>query len=164
MRTFMSLTTNDFREIYPQLKAYAMSRCKNSAIADDLVSETIITAIEKLSEGLSINDLTAWCVTVLRNKHLDFVKKKREQQLDAETPEDQTLEDSRGTGDGFTNLLFSECMEKLKQEHAEVMVMNIVKGMTTKVISEIVGKPQNTILTWLTKAKTEFHDCIEGRT
>ena len=55
-------------------------------------------------------------------------------------------------------------MEKLKQDHAEVMVMNIVKGMTTKVISEIVGKPQNTILTWLTKAKTEFHDCIEGRT
>lgn len=141
-----------------------MSRCKDSALADDLVSETLITAIEKLDEGLSVNDLTAWCITVLRNKHLDFVKKKKEQQLDSENPEDQTFEDSRGIGDGFTNLLFSECMKKLKQEHAEVMVMNIVKGMTTKIISEIIGKPQNTVLTWLTKAKTEFHDCIEGQT
>lgn len=164
MRNLMSLTSKDFREIYPQLKAYAMSRCKNSALADDLVSETVITAIEKLDEGLSVNDLTAWCITVLRNKHLDFLKKKKEQQLDSENPEDQTLEDSRGIGDGFANLLFSECMKKLKQEHAEVMIMNIVRGMTTKIISEIIGKPQNTVLTWLTKAKTEFHDCIEGQT
>ena len=159
----MSLTENDFRTIYPQLKAYALSRCKNGAIADDLVSETLITAVEKLSEGLTVNDLAAWCVTVLRNKHLDLIKKKQEQQLDFENPEDQTLEDISGAGDGFANLLLSECMQKLKEEHAEIMVMNIIKGMTTKVIAEITGHPQNTVLTWLTKAKTEFHDCIEGR-
>jgi len=53
-------------------------------------------------------------------------------------------------------------MKRLNSQHSEVMVMNILKGMTTKAISEILNKPQNTILTWLTKAKTEFHDCIEG--
>ena len=158
------LTSEDYKKLYPSLMAYATARCKNKSLAEDLVSQTMITAIEKLGEGLSVNDLTAWCVTVLRNKHLDLMRKKREQELDAENPEDLMLQDSRGTGDGFANLLLSECMTKLKPEHAELMVMNIVRGMTTKVISEIVGKPQNTILTWLTKAKTQFHDCIEGRT
>lgn len=163
VRRLMAFTEKDFKEIYPQLKAYAMSRCKNPAVAEDLVSETFLTAIEKLSDDLLIDDLTAWCITVLKNKHLDFIKKKREGQLNIENPEDQLLEDKSGATDGFANLLFSECMKKLKQEHAEVMLLNVFRGMTTKIISEVLDTPQNTVLTWLTKAKTEFHDCIEGR-
>ena len=36
-------------------------KMKNKSLAEDLVSQTMITAIEKLGEGLSANDLTAWC-------------------------------------------------------------------------------------------------------
>jgi RNA polymerase sigma-70 factor (ECF subfamily) len=158
----MGLSTEDYKSIYPRLFAYAMSRCRNEAVAEDLVSQTMITAVENLDAGLEVNDLTAWCVTVLRNKHLDYIKKKKESQLDPVMPEDQNTEDSNAGGDGFSNILFSECMKRLNSQHSEVMVMNILKGMTTKAISEILNKPQNTILTWLTKAKTEFHDCIEG--
>jgi RNA polymerase sigma-70 factor (ECF subfamily) len=158
----MGLSTEDYKSIYPRLFAYAMSRCRNEAVAEDLVSQTMITAVENLDAGLEVNDLTAWCVTVLRNKHLDYIKKKKESQLDPVMPEDQNTEDFNAGGDGFSNILFSECMKRLNSQHSEVMVMNILKGMTTKAISEILNKPQNTILTWLTKAKTEFHDCIEG--
>ena len=162
MRTIMGLSAKDYKSIYPRLFAYAMSRCRNEAVAEDLVSQTMITAVENLDAGLEVNDLTAWCVTVLRNKHLDYIKKKKESQLDPVMPEDQNTEDFNAGGDGFSNILFSECMKRLNSQHSEVMVMNILKGMTTKAISEILNKPQNTILTWLTKAKTEFHDCIEG--
>lgn len=158
----MGLSAKDYKSIYPRLFAYAMSRCRNEAVAEDLVSQTMITAVENLDAGLEVNDLTAWCVTVLRNKHLDYIKKKKESQLDPVMPEDQNTKDSNAGGDGFSNILFSECMKRLNSQHSEVMVMNILKGMTTKAISEILNKPQNTILTWLTKAKTEFHDCIEG--
>ena len=162
MKTIMGLSAKDYKSIYPRLFAYAMSRCRNEAVAEDLVSQTMITAVENLDAGLEVNDLTAWCVTVLRNKHLDYIKKKKESQLDPVMPEDQNTEDFNAGGDGFSNILFSECMKRLNSQHSEVMVMNILKGMTTKAISEILNKPQNTILTWLTKAKTEFHDCIEG--
>ena len=162
MKTIMGLSAKDYKSIYPRLFAYAMSRCRNEAVAEDLVSQTMITAVENLDAGLEVNDLTAWCVTVLRNKHLDYIKKKKESQLDPVMPEDQNTEDFNVGGDGFSNILFSECMKRLNSQHSEVMVMNILKGMTTKAISEILNKPQNTILTWLTKAKTEFHDCIEG--
>ena len=73
----MGLSTEDYKSIYPRLFAYAMSRCRNEAVAEDLVSQTMITAVENLDAGLEVNDLTAWCVTVLRNKHLDFVKKRK---------------------------------------------------------------------------------------
>lgn len=160
----MSLSAEDYKSIYPRLVAYAISRCKNRALAEDLVGDTIITAIESLSGGLEVDDLTAWCVTVLRNKHLDYVKKKKEAQLDPVTPEDHNTADTSGFGDVFSNILFNECLQKLDPQRAEIMIMNIIKGMTTKVISEVLKMPQNTILTWLTKAKTEFHDCVEGHT
>ena len=38
--------------------------------------------------------------------------------------------------------------------------MSYLKGMNTKAISEIVKKPQNTILTWLAKSKKEFIECV----
>ena len=73
------------------------------------------------------------------------------------------LQDSRGTGDGFANLLLSECLTKLKPEHAELMVMNIVRGMTTKGFqNRRQASKHYSDLAY--KSKTQFYDCIEGRT
>ena len=100
----MGLSAKDYKSIYPRLFAYAMSRCRNETVAEDLVSQTMITAVENLDAGLEVNDLTAWCVTVLRNKHLDYIKKKKESQLDPVMPEDQNTEDFNAGGDGFLYL------------------------------------------------------------
>ena len=95
---------------------------------------------------------------------MDLLKKKKEAQLDPTVPEDSNFKDESAGADIFSSILFSECMKQLNPQHAEVMILSIIKGKTTKIIAEILNKPQNTILTWLTKAKTQFHDCIEGQT
>jgi len=68
----------------------------------------------------------------------------------------------KGESNAFMRLLYNNCMERLKPEYREVMNENILGGKTTAEIAEDTGKPQNTILTWLTKAKLEFRDCIRG--
>ena len=125
----MGLSAKDYKEIYPRLYAYAMSLCRNNSLAEDLVSQTIIAAVENLDAGTEVRDLTAWCVTVLRNRYLDFVKKKKEAQLDPVTPEDERAEDFSAGMDSFSNILFGECMEKIEPKHAEVMIMSVLKGM-----------------------------------
>jgi DNA-directed RNA polymerase specialized sigma24 family protein len=57
-------------------------------------------------------------------------------------------------------ILFDECLKKLGKDRAELILMNAIQGMTTVVISKILKTSQNTILTWLTKAKFELKDCI----
>ena len=52
----MGLSAKDYKTIYPRLFAYAMSRCRNEAVAEDLVSQTMITAVENLDAGLEVND------------------------------------------------------------------------------------------------------------
>lgn len=158
----MSAENRAFSKLYPRLMAYAMSRCKNVSLAEDLVSQTLLSAAEQLSKGMEIDDLTAWCVTVLRNKHLDHLKKKKEDQLNADNPEDQMLQSENIDQDPFSKLLYGECMKLLSEHYREVLFQNLIKGETTASIAERLSKPQNTILTWLTNAKLQFYDCVAG--
>lgn len=156
------ITSNDYKIIYPKLMGYAVLKCRDRTLAEDLVSETIITAVNKLDQRLSQNDLIAWCITVLRNKYKDFLKKHRESQLNQDNPEDQKFEDPSSQQSGFVNILYSQCLNKLNADLSEVLLLNVLNGIKTSVISEMLGKPQNTILSWLTKAKTQFVSCIEA--
>ena len=158
----MSITREVYVELYPQLMRYALSICKEEALAEDLVSQTMLKAVETLNKSDSINDLSAWCVTVLKNKFFDHKRKKIEDQLDDEEPQDQKLASAQAQEDPFAGILYQDCIAKLDPNHAEVMLMNNMKGLTAKVIAEVMNKPQNTILTWLSKARAQFVDCVEG--
>ena len=56
--------------------------------------------------------------------------------------------------------MFNDCIQKIENDRKEIFLMSYLKGMNTKAISEIVKKPQNTILTWLAKSKKEFIECV----
>ena len=72
----MGLSAKDYKEIYPRLYAYAMSLCRNNSLAEDLVSQTIIAAVENLDAGTAVRDLTAWCVTV-KKQVFGFCKRRK---------------------------------------------------------------------------------------
>ena len=63
----------------PQLRAFAISLCRNRDYADDLAQETLLRAwrnIERFEPGSS---MTAWLITILRNHfYSDYRKRRRE--------------------------------------------------------------------------------------
>ena len=65
--------------------------------------------------------------------------------------------------DGFEKTLREQCLDKLKEDQRIVLIMNSFEGFTTEKISSVLESPKNTVLTWLTKAKREFADCILGK-
>tara|TARA_B110000503_G_scaffold131275_1_gene205645 strand:- start:812 stop:1348 length:537 start_codon:yes stop_codon:yes gene_type:complete len=126
--------------------------------AKDIVGETIRIALTKINEGLIINNLEAWCTTVSRNKAMDFLKKKKPKRLNETMPEDVYAE-NKGNSDPFTKILMGQCMQQLNINHRKVLGLTAV-GNKTREIAEILNTPQNTILTWLTKAKIQFSECM----
>ena len=60
------------------------------------------------------------------------------------------------------NLLEQECWKKLTGRYQEVFTLSTYKGMTAKLIAEQLGQSQNTVLTWMTRAKKEFIECYWG--
>jgi RNA polymerase sigma-70 factor, ECF subfamily len=158
----MPLNDLETKKLYSSLMGYAYSICKNKTLSQDLVQDTFIKHLDQNHDNLAFDNIKFWCMRVLKNRFNDIMKKKGEIQFDPDIPEDQNYEDQSIGINAFSNLLYNRCMEQLKPEHQSIMLENVLAGKTTAEIAEDTGRPQNTILTWLTKAKLQFKDCIQG--
>ena len=140
--------------------------------SEDIVRDTIITALAKFKEGIVINNIEAWCTTVSKNKALDFLKKKKATRLpefnDTEGSEkgsknfnklEKIFEDKVNNESSYIKVLTGQCMKQLSENYRKVLALTAV-GNKTREIAENLNIPQNTILTWVTKAKKQFSVCM----
>lgn len=157
----MSIQEQDIIDIYPRIMAFAFSKTRDKQIAEDLVQTTILKALENKDQWTNVKNLSAWLITICRNKFLDNVKKSTEQQF-TDTSDDSNLVSNNLSSDGEVRKIFEDCSQQLDQNKKDILFMSYIKGITTKEISDIIQKPQNTILTWLANAKKQMIECIEG--
>jgi len=142
------------------------------ANAQDIAQDTITTYLTKREEGLVINNIEAWCTTVAKNKTIDFFRKKKAKRIsdysvseedENESKNFNTLEriykDKRNDEASYYDILNSECMKQLNKNY-RIALQHIMQGQKTREIAEILSIPQNTILTWVTKAKKQYSECM----
>ena len=157
----MSIQEQDIIDIYPRIMAFAFSKTRDKQKAEDIVQTTILKALENKDQWTNVKNLSAWLITICRNKFLDNVKKSTEQQF-TDTSDDSNLVSNNLSGDGEVKKIFEDCSQQLDTNKKDILFMSYIKGITTKEISDIIEKPQNTILTWLANAKKQMIECIEG--
>ena len=155
----MSITEKDITDIYPRLYAYTFNLTRDDFKAKDIVQSSILKALENKDQWSDVKNLSAWLITICKNKFKDSVKKKTEYQFSEDTG-DENLVSNNLANDSEVNKMFNDCIQKIESDRKEIFLMSYLKGMNTKAISEIVKKPQNTILTWLAKSKKEFIECV----
>ena len=157
----MSIKEQDIIDIYPRIMAYAFSKTKNKQQAEDLVQTTILRALENKEQWSNVKNLSAWLITICKNKFLDNTRKIKEDQFSEKTNESNIISNNL-SDDIEVNKIFNDCSQKIAEEKRDILFMSYIKGITTKEISDIIQKPQNTILTWLANAKKQMIECIEG--
>lgn len=157
----MSIREEDIIDIYPRIMAFAISKTRDKQKAEDLVQTTILKALENKEQWSNVKNLSAWLITICRNKFLDSVKKSTEQQF-TDTTDDTKLVSDNLSDNVEVKKIFEDCSQQLDENKKDVLFMSYIKGITTKEISDIIQKPQNTILTWLANAKKQMIECIEG--
>ena len=170
-------------------KKYLMNKKKLSkppsmgiTTIDDIVQNVLIILIRKIRKADEIiESYEAWsigaCKKVIENtidraykKKQDYLlsdKFKKIKDTDGNEVDPQNLIEEGQfqdrSEDGFGKTIKNMCLKKLNNDFRITIILNIFYGYTTKSISEELGKSQNTVLTWLTKAKREFRDCILGK-
>ena len=140
--------------------------------AEDIIQDTIIAALTELKKGEVINNLEAWCHTTSSRKAIDFLKKKKNSRLpefdDLESSDkgsknfnkiEKIFEDKVHKESSYIKVLTGQCMKQLSENYRKVLTLTAV-GNKTREIAENLNIPQNTILTWVTKAKKQFSECI----
>ena len=131
---------------------YVQYRVANSALAEDLTSETFLRALRRISSYTwQGRDFGAWLVTIARNLIADHYKSGK-YRLELATsdlveagadrtedgPEDEVLT-------GITNAALLEAVKRLNPEQQECIALRFLQGMSVAETATIMGKNEGAI-------------------
>jgi RNA polymerase sigma-70 factor, ECF subfamily len=130
------------------------------AVAEEVVQEAFIAALEQWSaEGLP-EEPRAWLITVARRRAIDFIRKSvRHRDLLAQLPaSEEQMATERELPDDRLALFFTCCHPALAQEAQVALTMRTLGGMTTEEIARAFLVPAPTMAQRLVRAQSKIRD------
>lgn len=145
-------------ETLPALKAFAIVLTRNREMADDLVQDTALRAIDRCDQFMPGTSLKAWAFTLMRNIHIDRLRQQRRRPT-AEL--DETLMDQVATvaAGQEHKLMLQDVMDnvmKLGREQREALLLVAAQGLSYEQTAEICGCPIGTIRSRISRARREL--------
>jgi len=154
-------------EVVPHLRRYALALLRDVDAADDLVQDCIQRALSKLHLFHAGTNMRAWLFTILHNLHISGVRKgshvlkdhSLEQEIENRsfTPPDQES--------GLVLRDFSRALERLEDQHREVILLIGLEELSYKQTAEVLGIPEGTVMSRLARGREKLRVLMaEGAT
>ena len=141
----------------------ATSITRDSAVAEDLVQETLLRAwrfFDRFDQGTNCK---AWLFRIMLNLSIR-VREKRTAESISSQPLDEIDADQASTGgDYLQQLLIRRAFEALPQDQRSVLHLAIVDGFTCKEISEMLSLPIGTVMSRLSRGRVSLRDHLAGQ-
>lgn len=146
----------------PQLVAYARAICRRSEGVDDLVQDAIVRALTAANVPEQKSDLLPWMFRVIRNLHLDNVRKERVR-TEYFAEHKRLLQDATATRtDPLSALLVRQVFETLTPDHREILFLVDVMGMRYAEAARVLDVAEGTVMSRLSRARKVMVERIEG--
>lgn len=152
----MSVFRQDIVALLPHLRAFARSlTAGNSALADDLVQDTMVNALQAQAQFQEGTNLKAWMFTILRNRFHSVISRKH---VTAEVEQDETIENhwwQPAYQESAIELdAFRRAFRHLSATHREVLVLATVHELPYEKIAEICGCEVGTVKSRVARARS----------
>jgi len=156
-------TDNQLITEMDRLKRFAMRLTKNEANADDLLQNTVLRAFEKKHLFKEGSNVFSWSSKIMYNLFVsDYRRKvKFESQYDPES----AISKMTASVDHEDHMMLQEvgeAMNRLSDEHREILVMISVQGMKYEEASEKLNIPVGTVRSRLSRARTMLTDLLDN--
>ncbi len=163
------------------LYRYAISRVQDSSIAEDLVQETFVSAIQARMNFKGRSSERTWITSILKHKVIDhFRKTSREQSTDdiessAEALDDFFDENGRWKeGPAKWNItptsllerkefwkVLYKCLSELSNSLARVFMLREMDGLSTEEICKVLNISATNCWVMLSRARMYLRRCLE---
>jgi RNA polymerase sigma-70 factor (ECF subfamily) len=138
---------------------------KRKDLADEVIQETYVkiwTSAGQFNPALA-SPIT-WMVAIARNRAIDLVRKKTDTSIE-DVPE--AMEVAADTPDPLAARELSEelkrllgCIGRLEGERRKLVLLAYYDGFSREQLAQQLGKPVNTIKTWLRRSLLEIRECL----
>lgn len=152
--------TNLILEYKEKLYQIARARMHNHDDIDDIIQNTIILAYTNLKKLKDKERFVIWITRILINQCNDFYRKNKIVYVSFETLENSI--ENREAIDSQERIEYEEILNLLNGEEKVLIVLYYGQGYTTKQISEILNKNENTIKTKLRRTKEKIRKEWKG--
>lgn len=136
-----------------KLYRVAYAWCRNPALADDLVQETLTKALQKFSQLRDPKAGQAWLFTILNNCFRDHFRRLRETEdidnvtlISEDTPEDDNIRLE-------TVQKVRNAIARLSQGKRQVVTLVDLEGFSYIEVANILGIPVGTVMSRLCRAR-----------
>ncbi len=155
-------------------------RVRNKAVAEDLVQETLLSAIQASDRYQGQSSEKTWLIGILKYKVIDhFRKLNREAHLfEPEAADEVTAEYFNEQGAWRANLgtwsapeqslkqqhfwsVLEQCIQGLPERLATLFALREIDGMETDEIRESLGISRNNLWVMLSRARMKMRDCLD---
>ncbi len=139
--------------------AYAWSH--NADVADEVVQEAMIKALNNVDKIKNIQTLDGWLFRILSNCFIDYCRKQRDEVeiddtvlIEQNTPESITSQDEMLSAVRFA-------IACLPYKHRQVLTLVDIENFSYAEVAEIVGVPQGTIMSRLNRARQSLKQKLD---
>ncbi|MBK0327807.1 RNA polymerase sigma factor [Rhodobacteraceae bacterium F11138] len=140
-------------EHLPAMRAFALSLSRNSAVADDLVQDSIVKAwsnIEKFEVG---TNLRAWLFTILRNTYYSMCRKRSREVEDPTGALAGNLSEKPQHDGRLAIRDFRVAFAQLSDEQREALVLVGVEGFSYEDTAQMCNCAPGTVKSRINRAR-----------
>lgn len=149
------------RALMPELYRYALWLCRQPALAEDLVQETLLRAWRALDSLRDERAARHWLITILRRELARHYERLQPEFVDADSV---TLVDERRhtPEQDAEDALVRTALFRLEDDYREPLVLQVLMGCSVEEIGAIMGLQKATVLTRLFRARRRLAELLDA--
>lgn len=127
---------------------------KDEELIKDAVQETILITYEKIESLKNDSSFKSWLLKILGNKCRDILKSQKkiiclDKKIDGEYIDS-----------GYEAIEINQCINKLCEEHKQVIILYYFNDLSYKEISSVISIPEGTVKSRLSRAKESLKELL----
>lgn len=144
---------------YTNLYRLAYSWAQQKPLAQDLVQETMLKAIEKNYQLKQLDEMTPWLCKIMHNLYIDKLRYDQKWLFVEETEIDNQIA-SPSSEDSFieeqTHFNIHQAIGQLNTGQREIITLVDLQGLSYQQTSEILEIPVGTVMSRLSRARNQL--------
>lgn len=151
--------------LIPNLRAFARSlTVGNRELADDLVQDTIVLALQGWDQFTPDTNLRAWLFRILRNHFINLIRRRQRTLEIADEAQMQKAWVPAAQDGRLEVMAFRQAFQALSPMHREVLSLVVLQNLPYEQVAEICGCEVGTVKSRVSRARTLLKDMLLGET
>jgi RNA polymerase sigma-70 factor, ECF subfamily len=155
-------TLDRLEQEIPALRRFARALVGHQERADDLVQDTLERALTRLDSYTPGTNMRAWLFTILRNAHINELRRARTTTAPDETLEALSPPAPAGQEHGLAMRDLQRALAQLTPEMREVLLLIGLEGLSYEEAAEVLGAKVGTVKSRLCRGREALRRLMDG--